>query len=409
MSSGFELPLAPAETLGRRFQYAFLSLDPDLAIVDEAQDRVLFKRISDYLDLVNKALNLIKQLTVSKANIGKHSNVIVRGINCDELHEGPRLYRAGAGDYTLLEKEAKFTNCPYTNPRGRRKRKTKVAWIHAAVSYADQVLSQGSLLGRKVDDLPWLAKATVFGKMRTVGGGQVFREKLEASKLTLDTLGSILLGGSISFLWSQRLGDSTVEFYLVPNTVHKGYANLRNIMLARGFSKGSVARAVRLVSDYPVSLEVALALTLAQDLASSLGPASQISSYMDAAELEKAATLMTVTPQQRPMVTSVIPLSIAVYAAYSDKTLKVVSYAGYSASMVLKQIPGLRDVIGSCVGSMYLQAVNCRWSDHLSLCIRNLYTMADKAARDGYGDLAATLERLASRLSKDYLAMARRC
>lgn len=402
----FKLPLAPPETLGRRFQYAFLSLDPLLSKLDPLAGYAIFDKTDDYLELVNKALSAIN--AIRKPRVRRSGKCVnVQGIDCCSLHEGPTLYATGKevsiggrtfkGDYRILAL-AGLNKCPYITAGN----KVSFAWIHAAVSYADMVISNGSPLGGRVDDLPWLAKATLFGKMRVTGGGGK-----QPITLTLDSLGSILLGGSIAFLLKRRINDSTLEFYLVPDSVHSGFANLRNYMLLHGnIDEGTMAKAVRMASDYPISLEVAISLILAGDLASKYGRASQMS-YTNIEELEMAATIVTVARQKnRPMIVSVIPLSMIIYLSYKPHTiLSTIDLA--TRTKGAKELQGFRSLIADCINSMYLQAVHKSSSDHLSGCIRGLMTAADQADDKGLTNLRDRLRSLVSMLARDYLAITR--
>jgi len=411
----FKLPLAPPETLGRRFQYALLSIDPRLSKIKPMDGYAIFNDVSNYIDLVDKALARIRGLQVKQ----KSSEIQIRGIDCSSLHKGPNLYAAGKkqkisgktffGDYLILTK-AGFTVCPYTTGKGI----TTIAWTHAAVSYADLVLTKGQPLMGVAEDLPWLAKATLFGKIRTASGGQA---PPKTRRYSLDVLGSILLGGALSFLWSQRFGDSTVEFYLVPDVVHEGFASLRDLMLQRGLNEGTAAKATWLASEYPVSLEVALAIAIADDLAAKYGSASQLSTLQAAEKLEKAANIMVVTPQKRPMVRSVTPLSTTIYVAYEPTSISsamstarlALQSLGAKKQKKQKELAGLRDLIGRCINSMYLQAIHCKWADHLSSCIRGLLAASEQARRSGLAKLADALEDSAHSLSRDYLKIVRKC
>ena len=406
----YKLPLAPPETLGRRFQYALLSLRPDLSTIDPTGGYAIFQDQSDYLELLEEALDSMRKLQVGRPKGGCEN---LMGVDCCMLHRGPSLYAAGkrgvvggqkaTGDYYIML-AAGLGKCLYTTGRGKK----TVAWTHAAVSYVYEATSRGSPLGGGIIDLPWLAKATLFGKTRVSGGGSKGGPR-SVVRPTVDTLGSILLGGSISFLWGQRLGDSTIEFYLVPEAVSEGYSTLRDLMLKQGITGGSIARASRLASDYPVSLEVALALTLASDLARRFGPAKKLASLRQVEELERTATIVTLTPQQRPMVRSAIPLSTLVYASYSDRSIySMLDAARYATTPgVSRNLQGIREVIGGCINHMLLQALHRRYSDHLSMCIRNLVTAMEQASNKGLSEFSQLLSRLARSLASDYMELAR--
>ncbi|MEB2835839.1 MAG: hypothetical protein GSR80_001080 [Desulfurococcales archaeon] len=399
-SAGFKLELAPPETLGRRFQLALLSLDPGLYTLNATAGYAAFTSPDDYVELVEEALGALRALESESPRKCKPTQVA--GIDCCKLHRGPKLYTAGASDYTLL-RSAGFTRCAYSTSTG----KESIAWSHAAVSYAAMVLDSGGPLGGAAKGLPWLAKSTVFGKVRVAGGGRQAGGRRSGSQVSLDTLGSVLLGGAIAFLWSQRVGRDNLEFYLVPDAVHRGYAALRELMVGRGLRDGVAYRAARLASELPVSIEVALALALAVELAEHYKPARELAAYTEVEELERAATVVTVTPQQRPMVRSTIPLTSILYAAYDGTTLREVLALAWASRGAPRGLEGLRDAVGGCINAMFLQAMHARDSDHLSGCIRSLAALADAAHRRGLREWESRLGRLAWRLARDYLEMAR--
>ncbi len=400
---GFTLPLAPPETLGRRFQYTLFSLDPSLVEVDPLRGEAYFKDPSDYVSLVEMALEALEPIKVDPVKGCKPKTV--GPIDCCSLHSGPRLYTAGVKDSALLEK-AGFTSCMATTRKGQ----ARVSWNHAAVSYAEKVVEKGGPLGGSTGDLPWLAKATLFSKIRGAGGGfEPPRRRGRAGQApgyTRDTLGSILLGGALSLVYVWNLKGASREIFLVPDFVNRNYHDLRSLVVGSDWRRGVMNYAARIASELPVSFEVAVAVALATELARKYGTAWELSDISAVESLEKAASLVTVAPQQRPMVVSVIPLSIVIYMAYHSSTLyalsDVVSSVIRPKSRVSEALQGVRDVVGGCINSMYLQAAYRGWSDHLSGCIRSLITAADQAENKGMGELAKSLRGLAERLTMDY-------
>ncbi len=406
----FRLPLAPPETLGRRFQYAFLSLEPEIVTLNLEAGYAEFASPSDYVDLVDKAVQRLSTLLLPSRQKGCNG-VTIRGIDCCRLHRGPTLYLAGKkygkarqGDAGLLAYLG-FTSCPAPGKKG-----AGVAWNHAALSYADMVLSRGEPLGGSAPDLPWLAKATLFSKARAAGGDVATR----MSTLTLDTVGSVLLGGAISFAGSYRLagkkrGELT-EFYLIPDTVTSAYARLRDLMLSKGLTGNVIAQAIRIVNELPVSTEIAIALTLAVELATQYGSASQLSRarLTEVEELEKAALLVTVNPQQRPMVTAATPLTMILYFTYRDTTLRQLISLARQARQYSNEVEGLDALAANCVNAAYMQASYPCGADHIAHCIRGLEAAAQALERKGLSDPASLANSLTRNLATDYLAMIRR-
>lgn len=399
--ASFSLILAPPETLARRFQYAFLSLEPDIFEFSIERDKVIFNDFSDYLELIEKALTMIQGLQLSKP-IKDCKSTIIQGIDCCKLHRGPSLYRAGkvyrkkgVGDYGLLYSVG-LKDCMYKSLKG----KDVVAWNHAALSYINEVLTKNAPLKRPVEDLPWLAKATLFSKVRGLGSNAGKKKNI----YDLDVLGSVLIGGSLSFLWNQRIGESRIEFYLITDTINEMFINLRSLIFQKGFEKNMIARTAKIINNIPIAPEIAIALTLASELADKYGSAKQITSFTEIVELERAASIMLLTPQQnRPMMRSIIPLTTLIYFSYSDATIKTL------IDLSLQTDKDLRDILGKCINAMYLQALHTRNADHLATCIRDIKTLVTNLSETkGEIDKVKKLRRLFKLLSSDYLTLLRK-
>jgi len=402
VTRGFALKLAPPETLGRRFQFSLLSVDPGLASVDIERGIAWFNGEGDYVALVEKALKKIVDYMSTRKAPQACRGGIVGGINCCALDAGPRLYTAGGGDVKLF-REAGLTKCVYVTRAG--KPNPGGSWTHAAVSYAVEVVNaRGPLPSPRRYNLPWLAKATLFSHIRGPPG----TTERKLGDVDINTLGSTLLGGSLSFLGSWVTGGDPrrdrIEFFLVSEAVSQAYNTLRDVAVYKGYGRSLAAIASRLAREVPVSLEIAVFLALAVKLAQKLGPVSQLSNYEDPLEISSSSLLVTITPQQRPMVRSAMPLSPLLYYSYRPSTLfevdSIAENVGLLQGRGTAQVSGLRDLLGKCISKMYLQA-SYPQSEHLADCIRDLASLADHAHSKGNAGLGRRLWRLIDLLTGD--------
>lgn len=403
--SSFKLPLAPPNTLGRRFQYAFLSLDPDKARLYPSAGYVEFGSTSDYVELVRRTVQRIARLIRAQGRRGSRASCRVISvtdvsIDCCSLDRGPRLYRAGSrGDYGLL-RSVDLNLCTRPGKRGEA-----IAWVHAAISYAVKVLQNNGPLGGKISDLPWLAKATLFSKARLAGPGT--QPGLRTAGLTLDSLGTVLLGGAIAYAGAETIGErrETLEFYIIPDTVAEVYITLRDLMIGTGVLDSTLIRAARLAKTFPVSLEAAASLVLAVSIAERYGSLEQLSSAQlaEVEQLDKSALVVTVTPQQRPLVRSAVPLTTALYFQYNSRTLRLMlKVAQQLAQQVMadRELSGAADVVGVCINTLLLH-VYSQDASHLAHCIRGLESIAVSLEDKGQYDLASSIYRLIGMLVHD--------
>jgi len=422
--SSFKLPLAPPNTLGRRFQYAFLSLDPGKARLYPSAGYVEFGSTSDYVELVRRTVQRIARLIRAQGRRGSRASCRVISvtdvsIDCCSLDRGPRLYRAGSrGDYGLLRQlVSAITSASSRGDYGLLrsvdlnlctrpgKRGEAIAWVHAAISYAVKVLQNNGPLGGKISDLPWLAKATLFSKARLAGPGT--QPGLRTAGLTLDSLGTVLLGGAIAYAGAETIGErrETLEFYIIPDTVAEVYITLRDLMIGTGVLDSTLIRAARLAKTFPVSLEAAASLVLAVSIAERYGSLEQLSSAQlaEVEQLDKSALVVTVTPQQRPLVRSAVPLTTALYFQYNSRTLRLMlKVAQQLAQQVMadRELSGAADVVGVCINTLLLH-VYSQDASHLAHCIRGLESIAVSLEDKGQYDLASSIYRLIGMLVHD--------
>jgi hypothetical protein len=389
-SRPYRLPLAPEYTLGRRFQYALLSLgDPNLYHVDEAQGFVEFPSQQEYVDLVDKALGLIEELYAPKGC----------GDPCALASSGPRLY---GNDYNPLRRSFQGLLNLNTCRCGRRGGKG-FAWAELGCCYARRVVELGAPLGGRSEDLPQLARATLFvkGNVRSTGLPRLDRVVGEAPA---DLVGSVILGGLLSFLgagvFSGGREAKRVEYYLIPLAAVEEFAELRRI--AGGPAGGGLAREVTgIARGLGASIEQAFLLAVNSRLAEAVELSAQASWRPE--ELAYSASILMVEPQQRPQVVEGFPLSTSLYRAYTPETLRTLSH------LALAPPEGSRGALTACVVGAILLAENPCVADHLLGCLRDLHSLASSLRQAGDARAARGLERLAGLLRRDAQRLMERC
>ncbi len=397
------IKLMPKETFGRRMQYAFLSMAPeDSTVVRYETDIVEFDDVESYVKTVELALEAILGFLYDEGSQARCRLEPVHGIDCCKLDRGPTLYTSGISDSKIL-RDAGLDKCMYPAAKGG----PRVAWTHAAVSYAVMVLERGEPLRGGDYRAPNLAKASLFTNVRGVG---VATESKEI-RVDLDAMGTVLLGGAIAFLGSHRLGhDERLEFFLLPDSPTATYSVLRSIMA--GKTTGNLAgRVSRLIRDFNVGFEQALALITA----SLLYENEEKVSKLGVGRLSASGRLYTVSPgqrrqkrqkPQRPMIRSGTPLSTLLYEAYEKDTISAFNWFTNAAEAASRSRRDRIDkgVVASCLNYLYLQAQSPCATGFMYDCARIL---AELSRRND--ELGKSSSLLVWRLKAEYSRMAWRC
>ncbi len=401
------LELLPEEAFGRRLQYAFLSVaytSPYDSRVRMYHDRGYadFNSKEEYVDVVREALSLIvKALRYDRRSSAGCSVPPVGGIDCCTLDRGPSLYTSGASDLKTLSK-AGLTACPYITSQGKQ----SVSWVHAAVSYAVRVIENGGPIGGSgVYEIPSLAKVTVFSNVR----GARVKKEAKTIKAGLDELGTVLLGGALSYLGSHRLsekGGERLEFLLVPDRPSYEFKVFRNIASTDGISGNLAARAAALVSELGVGVEQAFSLAVAillgrhQELLRGLGSEDRVVG---------SARLYTVSSGQRPMLRGGLPLSTIIYRTYSRELLNALNGTVWYARRVRggKAHEALGSALRECISGLFLQASAPCHTGFLADCGRLLGQVAFDDEMPS--EARSRASRLLGMVSREYERLAREC
>ncbi|BAN89823.1 hypothetical protein [Aeropyrum camini] len=393
------IPLLPESMLGRNLQYAFLSMaDPARTVVYYERGYAEIYR-DEFLEAVATSVEAIA------SSLAMHDRQVecrrLEGIDCCNLHPGPKLYTSGTSDSKILA-SAGLDECMARTRKGGE----TLGWTQAAISYAVKVLRRGGPLGGGGYQLPMLAKATVFSKLRAPG------TSLEAKRLTIDkdVLGSILLGGALAFLgrhnFSSR-GQDYAEVFLIPGSVSERYKILREILSLNGLRGNIAARASRIVSNTGASLELSFSLAMAT-LLHEAGEVARNLGGMPASD----ARIYTVAAGRRPMVRSGLSISDLYYKAYSKTTVYMlyrlaVEKAGGRGEQAGSHI----NVARTCIETLFLQASEpCTTSFALD-CARLLVGLAN--ATTASSPLPPSIRepavKLATALERDLSRMKSRC
>ncbi|NPA96601.1 MAG: hypothetical protein GXO32_03245 [Crenarchaeota archaeon] len=389
--------------LGRRFQYAFLSfadnvdVRPDLNIASFESKEEFVKTVRLALETILASL-MWPETTRKKSKCPPYRlSKIGYELECTRLDRGPNLYQAGKkSDYRTLQ-TAGLNVCKYIN----QKCQDTVAWIHAAVSYALLVLEKGGPIGGEPEyDILWLARATLFTMIRNVKGAVEAKDK----KINIDTLGTVLLGGAISYLGSQKVSDQQLEFYVLPEYVSRAYRALRQIAAVGGITSNLAAKVADLTRNLSVSFEQAVALATAvftikyAHIATKLG--------ISIGEALGSGKLYTIQTGNRAQVRAGVPLSNLLREAYRGHTLEKLDwFVGEALRQGDKDAASAaKNAASTCIHSLFLQALaGVSGELYLKDCMRDLLAVYeyDKSSRElkrAARSLLSSLESEATRI-----------
>jgi len=368
--------LLDPEMLGRRFQYAFLSFANRVEVRPDLGEAI-FPSEDEYVSTVEAALDAIIRALSWPENAKKKSKCPDYEIDCDgtikctSLDRGPNLYQAGKKSDRRTLKAAGLTTCKYYTSKCDE----GVAWVHAAVSYACMVLSRGGPLGGGARyDIPWLARATLFSKIRSVRGTSEARTKT----IDIDTLGTVLLGGALSYLGRHRLGDSDIEFYVLPDYVSEAYRALREIAALDGITGNLAARVANTVKNLGAGFEQALALATATLASKHEARAQEMG--VDVNEALASGKLYTIQSGQRVQVRAGVPLPNALLKAYTPETLKALDwFIDESLKARGDAKSHVKNAAVTCLNAMFLQAISSGVGElYIKDCMRVLAALLDQ-------------------------------
>ncbi|MCE4604210.1 MAG: hypothetical protein F7B20_04500 [Aeropyrum sp.] len=394
------LKLLPKEFFGRLFQYAFASVALSVGgtAVYFERDEIAIERWT-FTETVNRALSIAKYALERR---GVECEEEPFGIRCCSLDRGPQLYTVGArGDMAVLAQAASdygLNSCKYISRSGAE----VVTWTHFAISYGLKVLEEDGPLGGGAYSLPWLAKASLFSNIRTMGR----MGKSKDVTLDIDSLGAMMLGGLLAYQGSHRVGSAgrgALEFYLLPQSPDKVYSTLLDLVIVENnVSSGFVARSVALANDTGASLEQALLLyfnlTLHQRGERARGLTGQ--------GLTSNARIYTVSPGRRPQIRSGMPLSTSLIETFSGSTLSSL-HRLWRASRESRDGGRYSSVVNTCLTNMYLQTLSPCSPSFAYDCARVASSIVmDDSAGESLRDAA---RRLVASISSDVQASLQRC
>jgi len=385
--------LLDPEMLGRRFQYAFLSF-ADLEKVDVKPDigEAVFLDEKEYVKTVKMVLDAIIE-TLSwpenaegnreKSKCLDHKINCHGAINCTSLDRGPNFYQAGGKSEKSMLKAAGLTKCKYYYYDSKKKECVEsIGWVHAAVSYACKVIEKGGPLGGEAKyNVPRLAMASLFSvnKIRNI----IDFANSDGKMINVDTLGTVLLGGALSYLGKYTLKSGsddkkTLEFYIIPDYVSRSYRALRQITALGGVKENLARKAINTAENLGVGFEQALALVTASLVLKHVAEARRTGVDID--NVLASGKLYTIQPEKRPQVRAGVPLPNVLLKAYSPETLEVldwfVSKALYAVGDIGSQV---RSAAATCVNNLFLQAVSLGAGElYIKDCMRVLVVLLDE-------------------------------
>ncbi|MEB3807082.1 MAG: hypothetical protein GSR73_06170 [Desulfurococcales archaeon] len=384
--------LLPRSMLGRRFQYAFASLSIERVEVRYESDEMIFPDETSYVNTVKLALKNILDVYTQSNPLRDCKPSTAHGIDCCRLRGGPKLY---GNDYNDIKRMG-LGECPYITTKG----KAKYTWTHLAVSYALKVIERkGPLRDPEEFGVPSLAKATLFSKIRGIGA----KTETKEIKVDKDAIGTMLLGGSLSFLGSynvSRRGRDQMEFYLLPDIPGRTYSTILQIASIQDFSNNLAALTTSLLKNLGVSMEAALTLAIAVLLYRNEELVSGIEG--GAESLVSGVKLYTVSPSgNRPQLRSGIPLSLALYKTYTKRSIQLVNGLAHSRSDIVKS------AARECIHDMFLQSVSPCNGSFIVDCGRILAAVTQE--RDLNKEILGMASSLLKSLDREYSRILQEC
>jgi len=377
--------LAPPSMLGRYLQYGFVSILAERGALTafEPGGGYFEASISDYVDAVARARALIvESLMRSRPVRGCTSESSIEGVDCCRLDSGPHLYTVGSeSDQRLLQRL-------FQGPcRAAVRGKPRVTWVYAALNYAAMVEERGGPLcgeGCRSEPPPFLAKSSVFSVERRASGQGGESKHV---KLSIDAIGTILLGGAIEYLGAIRTGDRSLEVFLTPVAPSPAFMALRGVAAYGGVERSLAAKLAGLVRELGVSLEEALLYAYALQL----GEAGKQVEALQGVELSARLQLVS-TSGRRPLVAEGVPLSSALARSFSPRTLaRIAALPRTGGSDEARR--ALSKAVETCIHALAMEA-QYPCMGFVSDCARTLAMVLEQAP-------AAVGEAL-QRLEKDW-------
>ncbi|MCX8165237.1 MAG: hypothetical protein N3D79_01365 [Acidilobaceae archaeon] len=229
------IPLLPMSTLGRSFQLLALALGDTegQAKIDEETDSIEFPSKDAYVRFVKNAYEALYDLQVGKVLLLKNDvppNVEEEMCGREEEEEeersekkgkrsqkerkekkSPRLY---GRDYSLsvitLQTQQKSIQTQQKSTLRDELRGRNVC--QAATSYVRRVITEKGALGKFLEKLPIVLRATLYNEERPSMG--IARK---SNMIYLDSVGMAFLGMVASFVGTKKdLEEKEVEYYVVP-------------------------------------------------------------------------------------------------------------------------------------------------------------------------------------------------
>ena len=362
--------------------------------IDPTKEIMEFPNRHSYHKAIESAGRYIVRGLAQKRPIsGCKSETRIHDVDPCMLNPGPQLYAAGGKYESVI-----FTNAGLTTYSVEVKGKTQVRWTHAALSYAALVAKKGGPIGGGSYEIPWTAKATLFSKMRAPSPG-IGRAR---HSVDIDTLGTILLGGTLSYLGRYRAGAADIEYYLVPEYPSEGYARIRAIASLGGVGVSSTSNLAGIITWLTSNLSVSFEAALATAVAAKVAEAAEDAEKLDREGIAGTTRLVTIRPQQRPMVTGSSPLTLSVALSFNsdtiDTTLKLAGSIMAQARRNAEGLQGAEHAVSRCINALFLQSQDPCWTDHLVECVRELDALSTTAR----GPVAGLSAKLKGLLARDY-------
>jgi hypothetical protein len=374
----FEIKLMPKHTLGFYLQLASVGVGGFAENLATDLSTLYFKDNDEYVRAIERLESALRDIRIQVED----SDVCRIAESCEELQ--PKLYTAGEGDSTILEKAGLNVVS--------EKCGTRISWCSATLSYIERVKERGEPIGGRASTV-MLARTFTFGKLRGSTG------ELD-EEAQIDSLGLMLIGGLFSLVASMRIGDRRFELYMLPdgspeslkvsNLVYKAFFYRTKKL---GVSFEEVLRDI-VGLERGLSIDLATLNALLIHLSSVLSEMTALAGLPEREGFERFLLAKIDSSGNRPQLTWMSPLTISrtlIALRGREELLESLwSLARVAARLrrgKAKEQRDLGDDLASAISTCFNNITLFMWtrsSDHLLECSRSISAILDGAFKLGF-------------------------
>jgi hypothetical protein len=367
-----ELLIMDDRSVGRYFQAAALSYVFDSLPVS-LQSKILesFTKGSLTLD-ATEASTLVSTIAKSISSL------------CGVKRSSPTLYRAGKGDRAILSSLAS------SKPLDR---------AALTCDWLVNIQQDVALNANKSVDIPMLLRAYMFSELRDVG---------EAEKTNALSLYVAATGAFISIVASGlRRGEATYELYLVPDASVdsiRDASRLYTLLHLKTLNRTLEDTVRGVLRNESLSYELGALLAIAIHIYNAVVLTAKMPSLAGLYNSFERFRLISVVPEQRPMVAWERPLTLThLYRELEERRATGVLSALHDclrdATEYAKSVERVQEVAAQCVTSLFAH-IETGSLDPLLLCASGAQRVADKFRELGISNAERDFVALVKEISR---------